>query len=163
MPLADTLLRLATGPRLYIPKWTDRIMEETTKNLQKKFRLSREQAFYREREMRRHFPEAWIEGYEHLIPSMANHPKDRHVLAAARHSHAGLIVTYNTRDFPPASLAPHAITALEPSTFLNDLYAEAPSEVLATLEAQAAAISPLCYVLSRLRVNVPSFVKIIEL
>ena len=26
MPLADTLLRLAAGPRLYSPKWTDQIM-----------------------------------------------------------------------------------------------------------------------------------------
>ena len=28
MPLADTLLRLAAGPHLYSPKWSDRIMEE---------------------------------------------------------------------------------------------------------------------------------------
>jgi hypothetical protein len=28
MPLADTLLRLAAGPRLYLPKWSDQIMVE---------------------------------------------------------------------------------------------------------------------------------------
>jgi len=28
MPLADTLLRLAAGPRLYLPKWIERIMAE---------------------------------------------------------------------------------------------------------------------------------------
>jgi hypothetical protein len=26
MPLADTLLRLAGGPRLFLPKWTDQIL-----------------------------------------------------------------------------------------------------------------------------------------
>jgi len=29
---------------------------------------------YRENEIRRHFPEAWIDGYEDLIPAMTNHP-----------------------------------------------------------------------------------------
>ena len=28
MPLADTLLRLAAGPRLYLPKWPDQITVE---------------------------------------------------------------------------------------------------------------------------------------
>jgi hypothetical protein len=28
MPLADTLLRLAAGPRLYVPRWSDQIMKE---------------------------------------------------------------------------------------------------------------------------------------
>ena len=28
MPLADTLLRLAAGPRLFLPKWSDQIMVE---------------------------------------------------------------------------------------------------------------------------------------
>ena len=31
--------------------------------------------------MREPFPEAMVTGYENLIPSMTNHPKDRHVLA----------------------------------------------------------------------------------
>ena len=83
MPLADTLLRLAAGPRLYIPKWSDRIMEEVNRTLHEDFGLSPEKTLHRESEIRRHFPEAWIEGYERLIPSMTNHPKDRHVLAAA--------------------------------------------------------------------------------
>ena len=58
-------------------------MDEVSRNLVEKFGLSRERAAYRESEMRRHFPEAWVEGFEDLIPAMANHPKDRHVAAAA--------------------------------------------------------------------------------
>jgi hypothetical protein len=77
MPLADTLLRLATGPRLYRPKWSDQIMVEVSRTLQEDFSLSVQKAIYRENEIRRHFPEAWIDGYEDLIPAMTNHPKDR--------------------------------------------------------------------------------------
>jgi predicted nucleic acid-binding protein len=93
MPRADTLLRLAAGPRLYLPKWSDQIMVEVTRILQERFNLSAQKAIYRENEIRRHFPEAWIEGYEGLIPSMTNHPKDRHVLAAAAHAGIKVIVT----------------------------------------------------------------------
>lgn len=58
MPLADTLLRLAAGPRLYQPKWTDQIMAEVSRTLRVKFGLSHEKALYRETEIRRYFPEA---------------------------------------------------------------------------------------------------------
>jgi hypothetical protein len=37
MPLADTLLRLAGGQRLYLPKWTDQIMTEVSRNLAENF------------------------------------------------------------------------------------------------------------------------------
>ena len=30
MPLADTLLRMAEAPRLYLPQWSQRIMDEVT-------------------------------------------------------------------------------------------------------------------------------------
>ena len=33
MPLADTLLRMAETPRLYLPKWSQPIMDEVTRNL----------------------------------------------------------------------------------------------------------------------------------
>ena len=163
MPLADTLLRLAAGPRLYLPKWSEQIMVEVTRTLQESFRLSPQKAMYRESEIRRHFPEAWIGDYEDLIPAMTNHPKDRHVLAAAARVGAKVIVTYNLKDFPSTSLAPYAITAQGPSAFLKSLYDMAPSAVIQTLETQAAAISqPMSYLLSRLSVNAPAFVGMIE-
>jgi hypothetical protein len=162
MPLADTLLRLAAGPRLFLPKWSDQIMVEVTRTLQQSFGLSAQKAMYRESEIRRHFPEAWIYGYEHLIPAMTNQPKDRHVLAAAAQAGAKIIVTYNIKDFPRSSLTPHSITAQGPSAFLKDLYVAAPKMVMHTLEDQAAAIGkPMTYLLSRLQINVPAFVEMI--
>jgi predicted nucleic acid-binding protein len=163
MPLADTLLRLAADPSLYLPKWTDRIMAEVSRTLQENFRLSAQKAIYRENEIRRHFPDAWIDGYEDLIPEMTNHPKDRHVLAAAARAGAKVIVTYNLKDFPRSSLAPHFITAQGPSAFLKSLYDRNPAAVMQTLKAQAAAIGqPMTYLVSRLRVNAPAFVEMIE-
>ena len=89
MPLADTLLRMAETPRLYLPRWSAEIMSEVSRNLVSKLGLTPEQAQRREAVLRLHFPEAWIEGYEPLIPAMQNHPKDRHVLAAALRCGAG--------------------------------------------------------------------------
>lgn len=163
MPLADTLLRLAAGPLLYLPKWTDRIMAEVSRNLQENFGLSPEQTAYRESEIRKHFPEAWIEGYEDLIPSMTNSEKDRHVLAAAVRSHSEVIVTYNRRDFPQAALLPYAITVLGPSAFLTTLYNINEKAVIQVLEEQAAAINKsVDYVLQRLRINAPQFVEMLS-
>jgi hypothetical protein len=159
MPLADTLLRLATHRGLYLPKWTDRIMTEVSRNLQENFGLTAKQTAYRESEIRRHFPEAWIEGYEGLIPAMTNSNKDRHVLAAAVRSNSGLIITYNVKDFPHAALAPYSISVLGPSAFLTVLYQLDPNAMAHTLEQQAAAINKSVeYVLQRLRINVPHFV-----
>ena len=163
MPLADTLLRLAAGPRLYLQKWSDQIMVEVSRTLEENFGLSPQKAIYRESEIRRHFPEAWVDGYENLIPAMTNHPKDRHVLAAAARAGVKVIVTYNLKDFPPSSLAPYSITAQGPSAFLKNLYNMAPSVVMQTLDTQAAAIGQsMTFLLSRLRINVPAFVAMIE-
>jgi hypothetical protein len=41
--------------------------------------------------MRKHFADAWVTDYEPLIDRMNNHPKDRHVLAAAVKCGASLI------------------------------------------------------------------------
>ncbi len=77
MPLADTLLRMAEAPRLYLPRWSQTIMEEVTRNLISKWDMPPEKALRREEELRRHFPEAWVEGFETLIDVLTNDPKGR--------------------------------------------------------------------------------------
>src|SRR5205823_6445924 len=140
MPLADTLLRLAAA-RLYLPKWTSQIMTEVNRNLVENFGLTDKQVACRESEIRRHFPESWVDGYEDIISAMRNHPKDRHVLAAAVRCNAELIVTLNAKDFPREALEPHSISAAGPSPFLRDLYELDPETVSTTIERQAAAIN----------------------
>jgi hypothetical protein len=142
MPLADTLLRLASSPRLYSPKWKDQIMAEVSRNLQENFGLTAEKVQYRESEIRRHFPEGWVDGYESLIPVMTNQEKDRHALAAAVRARSEVIVTYNIKDFPRASLTKglrsirvtwhsicHQAAAFRPHDKEGGLYGTSPKEL----------------------------------
>ena len=46
---------------------------------------------------------------------------DRHVLAAAIHAHAGIIVTFNLKDFPLKALRQHKIEAIHPDDFVMRL------------------------------------------
>ncbi len=160
MPLADTLLRMAEEPRLYLPKWSHMIMDEVTRNLIENCRVEPEKARRRESELRRHFPEAWVEGFEPLIDAMTNDPGDRHVLAAAVRSHAELIVTYNRRDFPAASVRDFEIEVQGPSAFLRCLYDLDAGLFVRKLHEQAAVIGvTLAWLIERLSKNVPGFVQ----
>jgi hypothetical protein len=86
------------------------------------------------------FPGAEVKGYESLLSTMTNDPKDRHVLAAATHARAGVIVTMNLRDFPAAALAPCAVRAVHPDEFLLDLLANHREDVIRCVHEQIAAL-----------------------
>jgi len=117
MPLADALFRMAEHPRLYVPRWSDEIMDEVSRNLVTKFNHTPEQARHREEQIRKAFPSAWVDnGYKLLTPAMQNDLKDRHVLAAAVRSKSELIVTYNKKDFPESALEPFGVTCKGPSS-----------------------------------------------
>ena len=47
---------------------------------------------------------------------------DRHVLAAAIRCQAGVIVTYNLKDFPEHALTPYGIEAQHPDEFVSHLF-----------------------------------------
>jgi len=161
-PIRDTLLRLAEGPTLYRTCWTEEIMAEVKRTLEGKFGITRSRTGHLEAKLREHFPEAWIEGFEHLLPQMANHPKDRHVLAAAAHSKARTIVTYNLRDFPPEATEPWRVTAVGPSTFLKRLYRTDEALVIETIREQAADIQrSFEEQLKVLHLAVPGFVELV--
>ena len=67
MPLADTLRRTAEAPRLYLPQWSQTIMNEVTRNLIAKWEMAPDKARRREEELRRHFPEAWVEAVRRQV------------------------------------------------------------------------------------------------
>jgi predicted nucleic acid-binding protein len=159
MPLADTLLRMAETPRLYLPRWSDETLTEISRNLIQKWSKTPEQAARRETAMREWFPESLISGYGHLLASMTNDAKDKHVLAAAVISSTKLIVTYNSNHFPKESLEPYEIECQGPSTFLIGLYDLEPGVVVQKLSEQAQNIGlSLEQLMLRLRINVPGFV-----
>ena len=158
-PLRDTLLRLAEHPRLYVPRWSEEIIAETVRNLQHRIGLSTEKTDYLVTQLRKHFADSWVHGFERLVAGMDNHPKDRHVLAAAVKCGAQVIVTYNKRDFPSAATDPWGIEVQGPSTFLKYLYDLEPSIVFDKLREQARDLGrTLPEQLAVLRKAAPAFV-----
>lgn len=70
----------------------------------------------------RAIPDCLVTGYTHALDaSDIGDPSDRHVMAAAIHANAQLIVTHDS-DFSEQVLAPHGLTAQSPDDFLTDLF-----------------------------------------
>lgn len=134
----NTLLSVAET-ELYRVRWTEEILSETRRAILREVsgidpvRLDRMLA-----DMREAFPDAVVEGYEQLVPSMTNHEGDRHVLAAAVESDAQVIVTSNLRHFPPEACEPHHIAVQEPDEFLDYAFELDPERVIAAVAYQAA-------------------------
>jgi predicted nucleic acid-binding protein len=161
-PVRDTLLRLAEGPQLYRPLWSSEIMAEVRRTLGGQFGIAPRRIEHLESMLREHFPEAWVEGFEALIPAMTNDAKDRHVLAAAAQAKARLLVTYNVRHFPLSSTEPWRVSAVGPSLFLKGLYEDDPGAVVEVLREQVADIRRTF--VEQLRVlyrAVPGFVEVV--
>jgi hypothetical protein len=160
--LRDTLLRIAEPPRLYLPRWSEDIMIETMRTLEIKLGVTQEQTAHLVGELRKHFEDAWVEGYESFIPVMANHPKDRHVLAAAVRCGAQTIVTLNLKDFPESALSPWDVVAQNPDEFLVHQYHLAPEVVAQKLHEQATKHGGMERLLSIHNKIAPEFVALIR-
>ncbi|MCY1017978.1 PIN domain-containing protein [Pyxidicoccus sp. MSG2] len=159
--LCDTLLGGAEAGLIQI-YWTEHILDEVQRNLVKELGLTERNAARRVAAMRGAFPEAMLTGYEWLIPVMRNHPKDRHVLAAAVHIGAQTIVTSNLRDFKAEHLPKH-MRARAPDVFLQNLLSQAPEVMLDVLHRQASRLKnpPISFerLLDGLARSVPGFIK----
>lgn len=158
--LCDLLLHVAAEGLIQI-YWTEEILEEVRRNLVGQIGLTVAQAARRITAMRKSFPEAMVSDYERLVPAMTNHPKDRHVLAAAVHVGAQTIVTNNLRDFGAEHL-PRAMQAQDADTFLQNLLSQAPSILLELLRTQAEMLKnppiPFSRLLDGLAKSVPNFI-----
>lgn len=161
LSVCDTLLGAAERGLIQI-YWTEEILEEVRRNLVKELKLSEAKAHRRIAAMKEAFPEAMVAGYERLIAAMTNHPKDRHVLAAAIHIGAQTLVTNNLRDFGPEHL-PRGMQAQDADTFLQNLLSQAPDVMLELLHEQAAMLKnpPVSFekLLERMARSVPGFIE----
>ena len=80
-------------------------------------------------------------GYEPLVPTLTlPDADDCHVLAAAIHSGAELIVTFNLSDFPASILGQLLIEAIHPDEFVARLLDEQPDSVLDAVRLQRAGL-----------------------
>jgi hypothetical protein len=79
-------------------------------------------------------PEARISGFHRHIGRLElPDPDDRHVVAAAIEAKASVILTWNQRDFPMATLKKHGLAGQAPDEFLVSLYERAAPLVVISL------------------------------
>lgn len=127
---------------VFRPLWTERVHDEWTRSLQRdrpdlsSDRIARTRAL-----MLAHVEDAMVTGYEDLIDTLTlPDPDDRHVLSAAIHGQAAMIVTANVKDFPATALVAHDIIALPPDEFLCGLLADDPPAAIAAFAADRASL-----------------------
>jgi predicted nucleic acid-binding protein len=126
----NLLMRLALSG-LFRARWSERIHDEWTRAvLRDRPDLTREKLARTRALMDAHASDALVEGFEALIDTLAlPDSDDRHVLAAAIHGRADVIVTANLRDFPAEALRPFGIAARHPDEFVLHLLDLAPAAV----------------------------------
>jgi predicted nucleic acid-binding protein len=158
--LNDFVLELADRG-LFRPLWSEDILRELQRNLV----ANGESPTLVEKRigtMRRYFADAIVTGYEGLVPTMTNHAKDRHVLAAAVRGGAEVLVTFNIRDFPTESVAPFDLEVVHPDEFLLDQldlhYAPTLRALVDLVEGyDSPAMSVDDFLLALERAHVPGF------
>ena len=140
-PLRDFLMRLALTD-LFQARWTEEIHDEWIRNVLATRPDVTKESLVRCRElMDQHVPDSLVAGYELLIPTLTlPDPDDRHVLAAAIHGGAGVIVTFNLKDFPASVLGGYHIEAMHPDEFIVRLWDESPESVLDAVRRHRGAL-----------------------
>ncbi|KQQ40105.1 toxin-antitoxin system, toxin component, PIN family protein [Duganella sp. Leaf126] len=121
-PLRDLLMHLALSD-LYRARWSELIHDEWTRNvLANRPDLNAGQLNRTRQLMNAHVRDSLVSGFDYLILSVSlPDPADRHVVAAAIHCGAALIVTFNLKDFPQTALLPYQLAAQHPDDFIIDL------------------------------------------
>lgn len=139
-PLRDLLIRLAVTD-LFRAHWTDEINHEWINALLRTGRYAPEKLEKVRQLMNTHVRDAIVTDYEKLIPVLKLPDlNDRHVLAAAIHCQADVIVTFNLKDFPAKALQLYAIEAIHPDDFLCYQLDLSPKLVCKAIKQQKLAL-----------------------
>ena len=154
--LRNVLVQMAAD-RLVEARWTEQIHDEWIRNLTANVpTIPVERLQVTRQLMNNALSAAMVSDYQDHIPMVhLTDPDDRHVVAAGIAAGAGLVITWNLRDFPAPELKRHGLRKLSPDAFLSDLYDQAPDLVVGSL-ANARRN------LSKTRVSAPDFVLILN-
>jgi hypothetical protein len=136
-PLRSLLMYVAVEG-LAQARWTDAIHEEWMRNVTRDYPDITRANVERVRDlMNAAIPDGIVTGYEDLIESLSlPDADDRHVLAAAIHANAEVIVTFNLRDYPASILAGYNLDAQHPDEFLLSLFDDDPGPVCTAVKRQ---------------------------
>jgi predicted nucleic acid-binding protein len=160
-PVCDLFLRLA-DQHFYEPRWSDQILGEMGRAL-RRIGLTQAQVDRRVEAMRRAFPDADVLDYSNQLGLVSNHPKDRHVLAAAVAGEADTIVTCNLRHFPAESCNPFGVVVMPPDDLFCLCLKHDPEMVNQVLIEQAVdtrdPVMSQADILANLYRHVPMFVE----
>ncbi len=138
-PVRSLLLWIAAEGG-FEPCWTERILAETERSLLGRDAVTPEQWNRLRVAVSTAFPDAMLDqekvnAIEHRMP---NHPKDRHVLAAAVVGKVELVVTNNLRHFEADDLVQVGKRSVDADTFLCELLDRSPNITRAALDQQVA-------------------------
>jgi predicted nucleic acid-binding protein len=163
-PLRDLLMELALTDS-FRARWSEEIHQEWIRNvLKNRSDLNESQLLRTKAFMDANVRDALVTDFESLIPSLKLPDKnDRHVLAAAIRCSAGVIVTFNLKDFPSDYLSTFGVEAQHPDEFilyLLDLY---PVQVCSAAEKvrqrlRNPVMNPEKYLANLLRQSLPQTV-----
>ncbi len=134
----DLLLRVART-NLFKARWSAQIQDEWI-NALLRTRPELQARLQRTRELiDQSVPDCLVRGFEaHIEGLELPDADDRHVLAAAIHCQAGVIVTANLKDFPEKTLKPLGIAAQHPDEFLTHVFDLSPGAVISANFTPAA-------------------------
>lgn len=140
-PLRSFLMYLALTD-LFRAKWTDAIHAEWMRNVCRDYPdITLVQVERIRHLMNSHVRDGLVTGYEHLIPKLhLPDPDDRHVLAAAIHAEAQVIVTANLSDFPASRTRKYGVLATHPDAFIEDLLKASPEIVCSAAKQQRQSL-----------------------
>jgi predicted nucleic acid-binding protein len=140
-PLRDFLMWLALSGR-FRARWTAQIHDEWVRNLLKNRPELDPANLQRTVDlMNQAVPDGLVTGHESLTAGLTlPDPDDRHVLAAAIRCGAGVIVTFNKRDFPTETLAPFGVEVQHPDEFIDNLFDLDQAVVVAAAQKQRSTL-----------------------
>lgn len=122
-------------------RWSEAIHDEWMRNVLKDRQdITRDQLERTRCLMNTAIPDSVVIGYEGLTETLQlPDPDDRHVLAAAIHAKAEVIVTFNSKDFPETALETYSIETCTPDAFILRLLQAHPLQVVDALRLDRIA------------------------
>jgi len=130
------------GAGLFRPAWSPRVLAEwSIAAARNGFPLAEAAAVRMATQMNTAFPGASVVPDPAVVQALElPDPADTHVLAGAIAAGAGVLLTFNMRDFPARRLVVHGITPRHPDGFLWELYSQAPEAVDGAIRHAVAVI-----------------------